>query len=202
MNKILSLIGLCLLICFAVNAQQNNKILGTVTDSKNVAIAGVTVEVLNSNLSLATNSSGAFEINNIPAGKLKLKFRALGYATAIVYARASEKIGVILHETNQRLDDVTVSAQKTEQNVKDLPMSISVLSAAKVQDYRLLNTKDLSAVIPNLYSSNPGDGRNVTSIRGIGTTSYDPAIATYVDGVNQFSLDTYIASLFDVERIE
>lgn len=201
MKRILTLLGFCL-ICFVVNAQQNNKILGTVTDSKNVAIAGVTIEALNSNLSLATNSAGTFEINNIPPGKLKLKFTAIGYATAIVYARAGETIGVILHETNERLDDVTVSAQKTEQNVKDLPLSISVISAAKVQDYRLLNTKDLSAVIPNLYSSNPGDGRNVTSIRGIGTTSYDPAVATYIDGVNQFSLDTYIASLFDVERIE
>ena len=27
-------------------------------------------------------------------------------------------------------------------------------------------------------------------------------VATYIDGVNQFSLDTYIGNLFDVERIE
>jgi iron complex outermembrane recepter protein len=46
------------------------------------------------------------------------------------------------------------------------------------------------------------DNRNATSIRGIGTTSYDPAVATYVDGVNQFNLDTYIPQLTDVERIE
>ncbi len=56
--------------------------------------------------------------------------------------------------------------------------------------------------MPNLYSANPGDDRNVTSIRGVTSTSYDPAVATYVDGVNQFSLDTYISQLFDVERIE
>ncbi|MEO7961207.1 MAG: TonB-dependent receptor, partial [Ginsengibacter sp.] len=48
----------------------------------------------------------------------------------------------------------------------------------------------------------PGDKRNTTSIRGITTTSYDPAVATYIDGVNQFSLDTYISPLFDIERIE
>ncbi len=39
-------------------------------------------------------------------------------------------------------------------------------------------------------------------MRGIATTSYDPTVATYIDGVNQFNLDTYIAQLFDVERIE
>src|SRR5690606_31418340 len=43
---------------------------------------------------------------------------------------------------------------------------------------------------------------NVVSIRGIATTSYDPAVATYIDGVNQFSLDSYISQLNDVERIE
>jgi iron complex outermembrane receptor protein len=66
----------------------------------------------------------------------------------------------------------------------------------------LWNINELTAIAPNLYSSNSGDDRNVTSIRGITTTSYDPAVATYIDGVNQFSLDTYIAALLDIERIE
>ncbi|WP_315816025.1 TonB-dependent receptor plug domain-containing protein [Paraflavitalea speifideaquila] len=69
-------------------------------------------------------------------------------------------------------------------------------------DYRLWNTKDITAIVPNLYSADPGDNRNVTSIRGITTTSYDPAVATYIDGVNQFGLDTYISQLSDIERIE
>ena len=51
-------------------------------------------------------------------------------------------------------------------------------------------------------AANPGDGRNVTSVRGITSSSYDPAVTTYIDGVNQFTLDTYIPQLFDVERIE
>ncbi|MGI8638214.1 MAG: TonB-dependent receptor, partial [Segetibacter sp.] len=60
----------------------------------------------------------------------------------------------------------------------------------------------MTAIAPNMYAADPGDKRNVTSIRGITTTSYDPAVATYIDGVNQFNLDTYIGSLFDIERIE
>ncbi|HTF18131.1 MAG TPA: TonB-dependent receptor, partial [Chryseolinea sp.] len=76
------------------------------------------------------------------------------------------------------------------------------LSSDQVQQYRLWNTRDITAIVPNLFSSNSGDNRNVTSIRGITTTSYDPAVATYVDGVNQFTLDTYIPQLLDVERIE
>src|SRR5690606_41623674 len=50
--------------------------------------------------------------------------------------------------------------------------------------------------------SHSGDGRNVVGIRGISTTSYDPAVAVYVDGVIQFGLDTYSNGLLDIDRIE
>jgi iron complex outermembrane receptor protein len=83
-----------------------------------------------------------------------------------------------------------------------VPLSISAISSRQVNEYRLWNNKELTAIVPNLYSANSGDDRNVTAIRGIATTSYDPAVTTYIDGVNQFSLDTYIANLSDVERIE
>jgi iron complex outermembrane receptor protein len=100
------------------------------------------------------------------------------------------------------LDAVTVTAQKKEESLQNIPFSISSISSRQVEEYRLWNSKDITAIIPNLYSADPGDKRNVTSIRGITTTSYDPAVATYIDGVNQFGLDTYISQLFDVERIE
>lgn len=102
----------------------------------------------------------------------------------------------------KQLDSVVVTAQKTEQFLKDVPLSVSSISSRDVEQFRIWNTKQLTGIVPNLFSSNPGDNRNITSIRGISTTSYDPAIATYIDGVNQFGLDTYIAELADIERIE
>jgi iron complex outermembrane receptor protein len=190
-----------LLTCFAANAQQN-KISGIIRDDQNKAIANVTVQVLNTNLSTVSKANGDFAIANVPAGKLNLRFSAIGYATSIKTITNNQNLNIVLAESNSKLDEVTVSVQKTEENVQNVPASITAFSASKVSDYRIQNTRDLATLVPNLYSSNPGDGRNVTSIRGIGTTSYDPAIATYIDGVNQFGLDTYISSLFDVERIE
>ena len=62
--------------------------------------------------------------------------------------------------------------------------------------------KDLTAIIPNMYSASPGNDKNNTSIRGITSASYDQPVDTYVDGVNQFRLDAYIPQLIDIERIE
>jgi iron complex outermembrane receptor protein len=101
-----------------------------------------------------------------------------------------------------RLNEVIVTAQKREETLGKIPIAVSAITANQVREYRLWNNKDLSGIVPNLYAADPGDGRDIISIRGITTTSYDPAVATYIDGVNQFGLDTYIPSLFDVERIE
>ena len=106
-------------------------------------------------------------------------------------------------ETEARqLDSVIVTAQKVEEYLKNIPASVSALSSTDIREFRIWNTRQVSGIVPNLFASNPGDNRNVTSIRGITTTSYDPAVATYIDGVNQFGLDTYIAELSDIERIE
>ena len=105
-------------------------------------------------------------------------------------------------QTADSLHAIVVTAQKKEEKLQKIPVSVSAITAKQVTDYRLWNTREITAVVPNLYSADPGDNRNVTSIRGITTTSYDPAIATYIDGVNQFGLDTYIAQLSDIERIE
>ncbi len=103
---------------------------------------------------------------------------------------------------DNRLNEVVITAQGRNEDPNKTPVAVSVISAEKIRNNRIWNIQDITARIPNLYIANPGDLRNVTSIRGVVNTSYDPAVATYVDGVNQFSLDTYIPDLYDVERIE
>lgn len=105
-------------------------------------------------------------------------------------------------DSSYHLEDVIVTAQKRTERLHNIPLAISSLNAKQIEDFRIQQIKDISSIIPNLYSADPGDGRDVSSIRGIATTSYDPATTVYIDGVNQFGLDTYIPALFDVERIE
>ncbi len=189
-----------LLSFFSAQAQQT--FTGTVFDSDRSPIPGVSVHVLNSNSGAITDREGHFTLT-LPPGSYDLEFTAVGYASQErTITDAASATEIILVSSSTQLDDVVVTAQKKEEALRNVPISITSLSARQVQEYRLWNTKDLTAISPNLYSANPGDNRNVTSIRGVTSTSYDPAVATYVDGVNQFSLDTYMAQLFDIQRIE
>ncbi|ALI98018.1 TonB-dependent receptor [Rufibacter tibetensis] len=186
-------------------SQNAGALRGMVQDRNTTPIVGASIIVLNTNLNAMSDEQGQFMIPNVPAGNYTVQVSALGYATftqTIQQQSSGSELVFVLTEATARLDEVVVSAQKIEENLQRVPISITALSSRQVQEYRLWNTRDITAIIPNLYSTDPGDNRNVTSIRGIATTSYDPAVATYVDGVNQFTLDTYLPELLDVERIE
>ncbi|RFZ84111.1 TonB-dependent receptor [Mucilaginibacter terrenus] len=204
MKKIVVLFALLASIGQAF-AQSRVNFSGLVTDTHAAPIHGANVNLLNTNYSTVTDAKGAFRFNKVPAGTYTLHVSSIAFAAVnqtITIADGRQFTSIQLSEASNRLDEVVVTAQKSEESAQQVPFSISTLSAKQVQDYRVWNLKDITAIVPNLYSSNPGDNRNVTSIRGVATTSYDPAVATYIDGVNQFSLDTYIPQLFDVERVE
>lgn len=102
----------------------------------------------------------------------------------------------------RQLDEVIVTAQKQEENLQKVPVSVSHLQEEDIRQSRLWQARDLAGIFPNFYAAHSGDGRNVLGIRGITTTSYAPAVAVYVDGVIQFGLDTYSNGLLDIERVE
>jgi len=186
-----------------LNSQALNKITGKVIDDRSRPYAGATVHILNSNFISVTDSSGLFEFTLPLNGKYRIETSAVGFSDVIQDVKTNTApIEITLTPESVRLDEVIVSAQKKEDILMQLPLSISVFSSKQTEQYRLWNLRELSALVPNLISANPGDERNVTSIRGITSTSYDPAVTTYFDGINQFTLDSYIPELFDIERIE
>ncbi|MBX2923696.1 MAG: TonB-dependent receptor [Chitinophagaceae bacterium] len=188
------------------NAQSYASLSGTVTNNDAGPLAGVSIALLNTGRGTVSDAKGFFHLDKIIPGKYVVQVSAVGYASVSrdiqLVAGAGNEISFVLDEADNRLDAVVVTAQKKDEQLQQVPFSISALSARQVKEYRLWNAKDITGIVPNLSSTNGGDERNVTSIRGITTTSYDPAIATYVDGVNQFTLDSYSSQLLDIERIE
>lgn len=194
-----------LFVCICFSCQAQFLITGAVRDAAAKPVAGASVYLLNTGRGAVSSADGRFEIQATAPGTYTIEFSAVGYASAnkkVVVRNGIVSVDAVLQQTTYRLNDIVVTAQKREEVVQSLPLSITALSAKKTEDYRLWNSKDLTAIVPNLYAADPGDKRVVTALRGIATTSYDPAVATYIDGVNQFSLDTYISPLFDIERIE
>lgn len=105
------------------------------------------------------------------------------------------------------LEPVKVTAQKREEDVQQVPMSVGVVDDVKLEESRVNEISDLHRITPGLYMSNSG-GSSLTSYVGMrgrinGPTDIDPTVTVIVDGVPY--ADTYSIGanlLYDVERVE
>lgn len=205
MNKNTVVFLLLFVIPWLVSAQNGSGFQLKVITKDSISMEGVSVSFLNSQYNGITDANGLVKFDNISPGTYVLNLSGTGYAEISREVRIENEfqyVTIIMQPLYEQLGEVTVTAQKKEETVQQLPLSITAISAKEIENWRIWNMNDLTAISPNLYSGDPGDKRSVTSIRGIVTTSYDPAVATYIDGVNQFGLDSYISQLYDVERIE
>lgn len=104
-----------------------------------------------------------------------------------------------------KLKDVKVTAQKTEEKVQDVPMSVNLLNEFAIKEASIEQTRNISSYIPN-FQSYHGGSRDYFSkiiIRGITNTGIgDPAAALYIDGIPYANIYAFDSPLFDVERIE
>jgi len=194
---------LLMLTCFHICQAQH--FIGKTISEKGIIIRGATVHVLNTDVSIISDEAGIFSIPPLPNGNYSLEVSAIGFARIekkIQIPQSEDTLVVSLPFSTTQLDAVIVTAEKKESDNQNVPISITSLSSREVEAYRLWANKDLKGIVSNMYAADPGDGRNVISIRGITSTSYDPAVVTYIDGVPQFTLDTYIPQLFDVDHIE
>ena len=178
--------------------------VGIIQTGSGQLVAGCTLRVLNTDVATVSSAAGLFELPSLPTGEYLLEASSIGMATTNISVRfpVTDTIRIVMASSFTRLGTVVVTAEKKESDILRVPISITAFSSRDVEAYRLWATKDLKGTVSNLYSGDPGDGRTVTSIRGIVSTSYDPAVVTYVDGVPQFTLDTYIPQLFDIDHID
>jgi len=103
------------------------------------------------------------------------------------------------------IEEIVVTAQKREENIQDVPISIQAFSADELDAKGITNPAKLTLVTPGLvYDSFAGFA--IIYIRGVGTDAFIPSadlsVATYVDGV-YFPFSFQLARAFgNVERIE
>lgn len=102
-----------------------------------------------------------------------------------------------------KLEEVIVSANKSEQKNLEVPVAVTSISAKSVTNSRLVNVADLSGRVPNYLYQELGVGfQSIQSIRGIQVFSENPAVSTYVDDVNSLDILAGGFMLTDIERIE
>ena len=105
-------------------------------------------------------------------------------------------------------DAIIVTAQKREQSLQDVPISVTAFTGDALQDQGIISVVELQDITPNLrIQQNFGNGVPNYSIRGVGsltdvsTTSSSP-VAIHINEVPHPYPVTSTNLIFDLERVE
>lgn len=101
--------------------------------------------------------------------------------------------------------EVVVTAQKREEKLQEVPLAVSVVGAAQLQQQNIQNVQDLVRATPSLeVFGQPGNPDTRIGIRGISTNSFsitsEQAVSIVADGVVLGRAP--LVSLFDIGQIE
>ncbi|MEM7432178.1 MAG: TonB-dependent receptor [Pseudomonadota bacterium] len=105
------------------------------------------------------------------------------------------------------IEEITVTAQKREENITDVPIAVSVIGEQTINGAFASNLEELQALVPSVSLRTGNTTRNsALTIRGIGTISFsvaaEPSVSTVVDGVVLGRSGQAFGDLYDLERVE
>ncbi|MEM6833267.1 MAG: TonB-dependent receptor [Pseudomonadota bacterium] len=129
----------------------------------------------------------------------------LGVASAVLAAglpvHAQDSGGSLFTE------EIFVTAQKREENIQDVGISITALSGKQIQALGYTNAQQVTALAPGVSTIQPnGEANYSIAIRGVAnsdfTTNVESPIAIYVDDVYISQTSGAGFLLFDMERVE
>jgi len=104
------------------------------------------------------------------------------------------------------LGEVIVTAQKRQQSLQDVPLSVSAFTGEFLQDARLGDIRGLVDFTPGFSGRTEDSFTDALAMRGIATNDFgiggDPSVAMFTDGVWAGRTGGVQTSFYDIERAE
>lgn len=109
----------------------------------------------------------------------------------------------LVAQDTYELEPISVSANKMEENIQDVPQSITVIDEEILQEKGINNIDGVIKEVPNMAKSNSFSTGQV-SFRGLNASSFTNSnpVVIYVDGVPYYDKFDFDPSLADVAQVE
>ncbi|GGD79097.1 TonB-dependent receptor [Lacimicrobium alkaliphilum] len=135
---------------------------------------------------------------------MRIRTKRTVVALASAMAMSSAWAEQIQPAAEDGLEVIMVSAQKRSQSFKEVPISITTVSARALIEQNLTTAEQLSANIANFSVGQTGQGFAI-NMRGLGSGSnqgFEQTVGTYVDGIYRGRAQLMRSSFLDIQRIE
>ena len=116
-------------------------------------------------------------------------------------------LGLAATSQAQVLEEVVVTAQKREQGLQDVGISVTAFSGEQVDALGYTNANEITAMTPGVHTVQPnGEANYALSIRGAAQSdlvaNQESPVSVYVDEVYISQMSGTGFMLFDLERVE
>ena len=107
-------------------------------------------------------------------------------------------------EQDNSKPEVVVTAEKREERLIDVPISIAAMSSEELQQRAITNIDDLTLAVPGIFSTSTGWQRRVDLQGVVNSTGIWPTIGIYLDEADVTTSIPDVMSLntYDLERVE
>ncbi len=109
-----------------------------------------------------------------------------------------------LEESAGPLEEIIVSAQRQDQSLQDVPISVQVVSGEFIENVNIVDLQELSNDLPGVTITQTTAGTSV-NIRGIGSGNspgFQQSVGTFLDGVYLGRAAQTRDAFLDVQRVE
>jgi len=177
-------------------------------ESTNEPLSGANILIRETTNGVITGIDGSFKIETRGDLPLFLEVSYLGFENKAVELTEWINLEIYLKPKSADLNEVTVTARRRTETAQNIPIPISIVGGAKIEDAGAFNVNLVKELVPSvqLYTSNP---RNTgINIRGLGSPfgltndGLDPGVGFYVDGVYFARPAVATLDFIDIDRIE
>ena len=106
---------------------------------------------------------------------------------------------------NRLVEEIIVTANRREENVQDIPQSVTAFSNEKLEASGVQTVQDLPNITPGLTITNQA-GFSQVFLRGVGTDAFlpgaDASVPFYIDGIPLLSTQGSSDALGKIQRVE
>ena len=132
---------------------------------------------------------------------------SLAVITVLAAPLALAQTDVSAEEEPTTLAAMTVTAQKREEALQDVPIMLTVLPEQLMRDAGITDIKDVQVLVPGLHvSSTTNESQTTARIRGVGTNGdnagLESAVGVVIDGVYRPRTGVGFGDLGELERVE
>jgi len=163
---------------------------GTIMDSASGRPVAAVQVIIPGRREVVTGRDGTWQLANVPAGAIELRFRRVGYAPQdlrlSLAAGEVRVVDVTLRPVAVELAPVVVSATRDARSLAEVPVAVSVADSTVIQSGRTAGLHEVLRLTPGVQATSRFGLDDVNlSIRGSGvrTTFGVRGVAVVVDGV-------------------